>query len=307
MRQIWCAQHHIAQYSQYGRNDETLAAFLQSCQPTVCATCSDATPAHVRNFFHGGHRLSVSVFSLGKRDRDTPPPTGNIWAWVRVKNRPDISRKAARKVKLSTSARCLSFAHFLELFISMVSVTIGGATLNRNVALFFKLGHCIVCLNPNLNRPFSVVIPAEPLEADGNAYGLTIQREAVALLLVRPPLPRRAASLCPKLRGCALPRLGCGRLPCEAVARACAGDEQRLRRARGTPRARQAARCRGTREQADQGGQPVIADARAYQVHEQPGDDGTACAGRHKRRSRGRRRALTDSGASRRVRSEDGR
>ena len=194
VRQSWCAHPSIYKYSLYGRNDQTIAQFLRACQPTTCPCCGDSTTAHVRNFFHGGQRLSLSVFSLGRRDRVTNPavpggsmalPDDDIWLWVRVKNRADVSRKASRKLRLSATARCLSFAHFLELYVSMASITIAGATLNRCVALYFKVGNCIVCLNPNLNRPFSMVIPSAPMDTDSGAYGLNIQREAVALLLVR--------------------------------------------------------------------------------------------------------------------------
>jgi hypothetical protein len=186
VRQSWCAHPKIVKHSHYGRNDQTLARFLHMCQPTTCAACSDATTAHVRNYFHGGQRLSLSVFSLGRQERTPATATDDdIWLWVRVKNRADVPRKASRKVKLSRSARCISFAHFLELYVSMASITIAGATLNRCGALYFKVGNCIVCLNPNMNRPFSVKIPSAPMEADAGAQGLSIQREAVALLLVR--------------------------------------------------------------------------------------------------------------------------
>jgi hypothetical protein len=196
VRQSWCSHPSIFKYSHYGRNDQPLFQFLHSCQPTTCMTCTDATTAHVRNFFHGGQRLSLSVFSLGRKEHAADPLDSEIWLWVRVKNRPDVARKHSRKVKLSESGRCLSFAHFLELFISMASITIAGATLNRSVALYFKVGHCIVCLNPNLNRPFSMVIPTEPMDSDANAYGLNIQREAVALLLVCPSCTGLISLLC---------------------------------------------------------------------------------------------------------------
>lgn len=185
-RQKWCFDPTVHRYSHYGRADQPLVQFLESCQPITCSRCTDATTAHVRTFLHGGQRLCLSVFSLGKPD--APPLEGgatDVWLWVRVKERPEAARRHSRKIRLSASARCLSFAHFLELFVSMTSITIAGATLNKSVALYFKVGHFIVCLNPNINRPFTMVIPTEPMDSDANAYGLSIQREAVSLLLVR--------------------------------------------------------------------------------------------------------------------------
>jgi hypothetical protein len=185
-RQKWCFDPTVHKYSHYGRSDMPLVQFLESCQPTTCPKCGDATTAHVRTFLHGGQRLSLSVFSLGKPDAAVAESNGqpDVWVWVRVKEQPEATRKHSRRLKLSRAAGCLSFAHFLELFVSMTSITITGITLNRSVALYFKVKHFIVCLNPNINRPFTMVIPTEPMDSNMHAYGLSIQHEAVSLLLV---------------------------------------------------------------------------------------------------------------------------
>jgi hypothetical protein len=185
-RQRWCFDPTVHKYSHYGRSDMPLVQFLESCQPKTCSKCGDATTAHVCTFLHGGQRLSLSVFSLGKPEKTVAESSvpSEVWVWVRVKEQPEVTRKHSRRIKLSTAAGCLSFAHFLELFVSMTSITITGVTLNRSVALYFKLKHFIVCLNPNVNRPFTMVIPTEPMDSNTHAYGLSIQQEAVSLLLV---------------------------------------------------------------------------------------------------------------------------
>lgn len=177
-----CQPPGVQKYSHYGRHDQSLVKFLNSCQPSRCEQCGDFSTLHTRQYLHGGQLLAVSFYKGHKGHIDGHDDT--VWLWVRVKNRPEVQKQDCGKIKLSTSAQCLSFAHFLELMCSMISLAVEGATLNRDVVLYFKIRHFIVCINPNRIRPFEMVIPSQPVDCEAEAYGRAIQHEAVSLIMV---------------------------------------------------------------------------------------------------------------------------
>ena len=177
-----CQPPSVQKYSHYGRHDQSLVKFLNSCQPSRCEQCGDFSTLHTRQYLHGGQLLAVSFYKGHKGHIDGHDDT--VWLWVRVKNRPEVLKQDCGKIKLSTSAQCLSFAHFLELMCSMTSLAVEGATLNRDVVLYFKIRHFIVCINPNRIRPFEMVIPSQPVDCEAEAYGRAIQHEAVSLIMV---------------------------------------------------------------------------------------------------------------------------
>ena len=185
-QQQLCEAPEVQKHSHYGRRDRTLHKFLLACMPTRCASCGDFSMAHAQQFVHGGQCLSVSVYYV-PRSRQRNTHDNSVWLWVRVRGRPDISKQECARVRLSSSAQCLSFAHWLELMCSVTSLTVDGASLNRNVVLFFKVKGFIVCLNPNRFKLYEMVIPTQPVRSDADAYGRTIQHDAVSLMMVRTP------------------------------------------------------------------------------------------------------------------------
>ena len=185
-QQQLCEAPEVQKHSHYGRRDRTLHKFLLACMPTRCASCGDFSMAHAQQFVHGGQCLSVSVYYV-PRSRQRNTHDNSVWLWVRVRGRPDISKQECARVRLSSSAQCLSFAHWLELMGSVTSLTVDGASLNRNVVLFFKVKGFIVCLNPNRFKLYEMVIPTQPVRSDADAYGRTIQHDAVSLMMVRTP------------------------------------------------------------------------------------------------------------------------
>lgn len=193
-QQRLCEAPEVQKHSHYGRRDRTIHKFLLACMPTRCASCGDFSMAHAQQFVHGGQCLSVSVYYVPKsRQRNTHDNA--VWLWVRVRGRPDIWKHECARVRLSSSAQCLSFAHWLELMCSVTSLTVDGASLNRNVVLFFKVKGFIVCLNPNRFKLYEMVIPTQPVCSDADAYGRTIQHDAVSLMMVRAPPAAHAGGL----------------------------------------------------------------------------------------------------------------
>eukprot|EP00892_Ulva_mutabilis_P011775 jgi/Ulvmu1/8970/UM005_0061.1 len=181
-QQQLCEAPEVQKHSHYGRRDRTLHKFLLACMPTRCASCGEFSMAHAQQFVHGGQCLSVSVYYV-PRSRQRNTHDNSVWLWVRVRGRPDISKQECARVRLSSSSQCLSFAHWLELMCSVTSLTVDGASLNRNVVLFFKVKGFIVCLNPNRFKLYEMVIPTQPVRSDVDAYSRTIQHDAVSLMM----------------------------------------------------------------------------------------------------------------------------
>ena len=92
---------------------------------------------------------------------------------------------ASWRLKLSISALCLSFAHFLELLCSMCSPAVEGAALNRDVVQYFKVGRCIVCVNPDCIKPHNADLPPVPIHYTTSAQERWVKNEALLIIRVR--------------------------------------------------------------------------------------------------------------------------
>lgn len=67
----------------------------------------------------------------------------------------------------------------------MSSLTIDGALLNRDVVQYYQVAGCIVCVNPDQIKPYSVVLPRRLLQYSATAQERWLKHEAITLIKVR--------------------------------------------------------------------------------------------------------------------------
>lgn len=172
-KQVICEQSHLSRINYYGNFDVSLGRYLQDIlqnQNISCFSCGEPPEAHMYSYTHRDGNLTVLVKRLLPRHRLPGESKGKIWMWtrcLRCEHESGIS-KSSRRVLMSTAARNLSFAKFLDLSFSSHSaarrLSICGHLVNRDCLRFFGLGSKVAMFQYSSVEIYNACKPQQTLE-----------------------------------------------------------------------------------------------------------------------------------------------
>uniref|UniRef100_A0A453G1W4 Uncharacterized protein n=1 Tax=Aegilops tauschii subsp. strangulata TaxID=200361 RepID=A0A453G1W4_AEGTS len=163
-----CEQSHLSRITYYGNCDTSLGMHLQDTllnEKHNCLSCGEPPEAHMYSYTHHDGTLTVLVKSLRLEEALSGEGQRRIWMWTRCLR---CSGMPTPRVIISSSARNLSFAKFLELSFSTHSsakkLSTCGHLLHRDCLRFFGLGSKVAVFRYSSIEIYSATKPPMTLQ-----------------------------------------------------------------------------------------------------------------------------------------------
>ncbi|VAH82427.1 unnamed protein product [Triticum turgidum subsp. durum] len=163
-----CEQSHLSRITYYGNCDTSLGMHLQDTllnEKHNCLSCGEPPEAHMYSYTHHDGTLTVLVKSLPLAEALSGEGQRRIWMWTRCLR---CSGMPTPRVIISSSARNLSFAKFLELSFSTHSsakkLSTCGHLLHRDCLRFFGLGSKVAVFRYSSIEIYSATKPPMTLQ-----------------------------------------------------------------------------------------------------------------------------------------------
>lgn len=163
-----CEQSHLSRITYYGNCDTSLGMHLQDTllnEKHNCLSCGGPPEGHMYSYTHHDGTLTVLVKSLPLVEALSGEGQRKIWMWTKCLR---CSAKPTPRVIISSSARNLSFAKFLELSFSTHSsakkLSTCGHLLHRDCLRFFGLGSKVAVFRYSSVEIYSATKPPMTLQ-----------------------------------------------------------------------------------------------------------------------------------------------